>query len=247
MDKDIRPLLKEWHYDASGISARWIKGLDQQPKVQLRLDLGLFQMEMDGRPDGTTPRGYPSLLDYYHLLENTTPDISSLSLDETSCSELQQEAVQYYYRYMSLYSLRELTRVIRDTQHNLDLFDLVSRRASDEDLIWQFLQFYPDVRMMHARARAEKSLEDDQTDKAIEVLEQGLHDIKKFWGEYGEAEAVEISQEEEILSDLLHDIQHKKPKSKTGKLRKELAYAISSEDYEKAALLRDKLNELKHD
>ena len=31
----------------------------------MRIDLGLLQMELDGRPDGQRPHGFESLLDYY--------------------------------------------------------------------------------------------------------------------------------------------------------------------------------------
>ena len=31
----------------------------------MRIDLGLIQMEIDGRPDGERPEGYESLLEFY--------------------------------------------------------------------------------------------------------------------------------------------------------------------------------------
>ena len=40
-------------------------GSDGKEKVQLRLDLGLIQMEMSGRPDGTRPKSCESLLTYH--------------------------------------------------------------------------------------------------------------------------------------------------------------------------------------
>ena len=52
------------------INVRKIHGVDGLPKFQMRLDLGLLQMEMSGRPDGVRPHGYESLLDYF---ENNLP------------------------------------------------------------------------------------------------------------------------------------------------------------------------------
>src|SRR4051794_7634989 len=53
--KDVTPVLRGWDYESGTINVRKIYGLDGQPKLQMRLDLGLLQMEMNGRPDGVRP------------------------------------------------------------------------------------------------------------------------------------------------------------------------------------------------
>src|SRR5215210_485488 len=63
--KDIVPLLKGWDYEPGTINVRKISGIDGAPKLQMRLDLGLLQMEMTGRPDGVRPHGCESLLEYF--------------------------------------------------------------------------------------------------------------------------------------------------------------------------------------
>src|SRR3954451_20735596 len=63
--KDITPLLKGWDYEPGTINVRKINGADGHPKLQMRLDLGLIQMEMNGRPDGARPHGFDSLLEYF--------------------------------------------------------------------------------------------------------------------------------------------------------------------------------------
>src|SRR5689334_25219881 len=63
--KDITPVLKGWDYESGTINVRKINGVDGAPKLQMRLDLGLLQMEMNGRPDGTRPHGFESLLEYH--------------------------------------------------------------------------------------------------------------------------------------------------------------------------------------
>ena len=63
--KDITPVLKGWDYESGTINVRKINGVDGAPKLQMRLDLGLLQMEMNGRPDGVRPHGFESLLEYY--------------------------------------------------------------------------------------------------------------------------------------------------------------------------------------
>ncbi|MEM7392729.1 MAG: hypothetical protein AAF492_10310, partial [Verrucomicrobiota bacterium] len=107
MNKDISQILRAWEYNPNEVSARWIKAEDGAQKIQMRLDLGIFQMEAEGRPDGTRPRGYPSLLDYYRSIEKTaSPGHSALKLDAEACGALQQESVQFYYRYLALEALK---------------------------------------------------------------------------------------------------------------------------------------------
>lgn len=243
MDSDMSGMLKGWDYDPSTVSARWIKGDDGRLKVQLRLDLGVFQMEAEGRPDGATPHGYPSLLDYYQSMEKTSSGGQKIKpLDAPACAELQQEAMQYYYRYLSFYALRFLDAVVRDTEHNLGILELVTRNAENEDLAWQFQQFYPYVRMMNARAHAEKAVDSKTYEVAVEQLQKALDDIQAFWTEHGGGEPDLGGQEVELLSDLLRQVKSRKPKSAADRLREQLDRAVAAEDYEKAANLRDKLH-----
>ena len=44
---------------------RIVPGDDGLEKIQMRIDLGLLQMELSGRPDGQRPFDHESLLDYY--------------------------------------------------------------------------------------------------------------------------------------------------------------------------------------
>lgn len=244
MNLDISGFLKGWEYEPASVTARWVNGRDGTVKVQLRLDLGLFQMEIEGRPDGTKPRGYPSLLDYYLTIDKTSGAGKGVRLSPETCSELQQEAMQYYYRYLAFYSLQHYEGVIADTEHNLKLFEFVAKHTDDEDLSWQFQQFYPYVRMMNARARAEHAVADKKYEEAIKALHKALDDIQAFWKEYGENDAPDTSQEIDVLTDLLGQVQKKKPMSAQDRLRDQLAREVAAENYEKAAVLRDKLNEL---
>jgi len=65
MERDLSELLEEWPYETGQITVRVIDGVDGNPRIQVRLDLGLLQLNTDGRPDGSRPHGFDSLLDYY--------------------------------------------------------------------------------------------------------------------------------------------------------------------------------------
>ena len=95
-------------------------------------------MEISGRPDGARPRGFTSLYDYFQDLEKRAEQSSGkIQFSSADLAELQQEAVQYYYRYIALYAMRDLDRVVQDTEHNLKLIELVSRNAENGDVAWQ--------------------------------------------------------------------------------------------------------------
>jgi len=52
MSLDLNTLLKDWPHESGAIKVRKVPGLDGREKLQLRIDLGLLQMELEGRPDG---------------------------------------------------------------------------------------------------------------------------------------------------------------------------------------------------
>lgn len=246
MSADLNFILKNWPYDPASISARWVVGDDGKRKIQLRLDLGVLQMHPEGRPDGLRPHGEETLLAHYRAREVAEGlDAPGFTLDAADCAELQQEAAQFYYRYISLYALRDLDGVIVDTAHNLELLELVSRNVEDDELAWQFLQFYPYIRMMNARALAEKYAEAHAYDDAIKELESGISDIRTFWREQGDEEDEEESREIELLADLLGDLRGSRPRSDVDVLQDELSRAIATENYERAATLRDALKVLR--
>jgi hypothetical protein len=61
---DISKILSEWPFEPGQVNARLIQGEDGEQKIQVRLDLGLIQLNWSGRPDGQKPHGFESLLDY---------------------------------------------------------------------------------------------------------------------------------------------------------------------------------------
>lgn len=65
MKNDISHVLSGWPYEENaGLQVRRVDGENGREKVQLRIDLGLMQMEVNGRPDGARPHGQPSLLEF---------------------------------------------------------------------------------------------------------------------------------------------------------------------------------------
>ena len=57
MIDDITKVLQNWDYRLGRVDARRVKGEDGADKLQLRIDLGLLQMNAQRRPDGKRPFG----------------------------------------------------------------------------------------------------------------------------------------------------------------------------------------------
>lgn len=239
-----------WDFVPGQVTVRQIVGDDGLPKIQLRLDMGILQMELDGRPDGTHPMGHESLFLMYQSLardfmekEGTEP---RFVLDAEDCAKLQQEAVQYYHRYLALFQLGDWKRVIRDTLRNLELFDFAEQYAESKNLIWLFQQFRPYVVMMLTRARAQEALEHHATGEALGHVTAGIRDIREFYERADHPELLEQSQEILFLENWKKDLEKASPENELHRLEKELAAAVAREDYETAAQLRDNLKQIKH-
>ena len=130
MDFDISHLLAQWDYQPGHVVVRKFQGKDGKEKIQLRVDLGLLQMNVEGRPDGKRPFGHTSLLEYYqarlykHVAANNGSD-EGFKLKAEDCAKLQLEALQYHHRYICLLELEEYAGVVRDAERNLAVFDFV--------------------------------------------------------------------------------------------------------------------------
>ncbi len=248
ISKDITPILEGWEYVPNEIVVRRIHGLDGRDKVQLRIDLGLMQMELDGRPDGQRPHGKESLLDYFeelleeHIQRYGTDERFSLNADDLV--ELQREGIQYYHRYISLLHLGDYPRVIRDTERNLRLFDFVRQYAEDEDDKWAFDQYRPYVLMIRARAKGMLALERKEYTQALEAIREAIEEIEDFLREYVEEDSLEENNEIQVLREWAEQIERERPLTPRERLTRELEEAVRREEYEKAAKLRDQLRRL---
>lgn len=250
MDFDISRLLENWDYKPGEVVVRKFQGKDGKEKIQLRVDLGLLQMNAEGRPDGKHPFGYDSVYDYFrsklhqHVGSHEGSD-EGFRLGPEDCAKLQLEALQYHHRYICLLQLGDYAGVVRDTERNLAVFQFVSKHAASEDLAWSVQQFQPQLMMIMIRARAMQALENNDYSAAIEMVEQGLERIREFYRERSKPDLEEQSGELLSLENWLGEIRTMRPLSPREKLEQALAEAVRSEDYEEAARVRDALRNLK--
>jgi hypothetical protein len=246
--KDITPMLRGWDYEPGTINVRKIAGLDGSTKLQMRLDLGLLQMEVTGRPDGERPHGCESLLDYHEQqlakIQRQQGTETGFHLTSNECQSLREEAVMYYHRYLSLFVLEDFPGVVRDTSRNLRVLDLCSKYADEEQDRLILEQYRPYIIMMHSRARASILAASSQYPQALEAVNGGLEAIRDFFQRFGQEDAFPQSNEVRVLKRFARDLRRKVPVSPAERLQRKLDRAVKNEQYEEAARLRDKLRSL---
>jgi len=252
MSDDISKILHQWPYEPGVVTARIVRTEDGRERIQLRVDLGLLQMELDGRPDGSRPEGYGSWFEYYQHLQEAHDaahvDSPPFELDLEACQRLWIESVQYYHRYLCFWHLAMYERCARDTQRNLRVFDFVRRHTRDQRARIQFDQWRPYVLMMHARAAATPLVAMHQFDSAIGVVEAALDGIHEFLDEYHQLDHAESCAEWNNLQQWHQELVDARAKFLASRgeltveiLRRKLQEAIDREEFEEAARLRDEI------
>lgn len=242
---DLRTILDGWEYEPGKISVRKIIGQDGREKIQTRVDLGLLQFEVSGRPDGVRPHGCDSMLDFLdrRLREHVRASGSDAGFQVTGeeCRELRHEAHIYYQRYLSHFVLEEFDAVERDTARNLRLMDLCLRYAeadADREALENQRAY---TLMMHTRARVYHALRGKQFVAAMAALEDGITQVRESTLMDEVAESGEDGPEMQVLVSLRQEVLESMPPDAPPRLELELHEALEREDYEKAARIRDKL------
>ncbi|MAY74537.1 MAG: hypothetical protein CMJ31_07510 [Phycisphaerae bacterium] len=266
MSLDLTTLLQNWPYESGRLNVRMIRGDDGEPKIQVRLDLGILQMNMEGRPDGQTPFGFPSLLEYHEnrldeiagpsalgpaapeaveaMAEGDDEDADAppaFALSPDECKQLRDEAAQYYHRYVALLVLEDYEGVIRDTTRNLRLLDFCAEHAENDSDGAILEQVRPYITMMRARALASQAIKDNEPNVAVNAIDEGLDALRAHYEAAGDPGDFEQSNEAQMLRSMRETLLPKLPVSQRAELRQRLQEALARENYELAAILRDEL------
>lgn len=245
---DLYATLQEWPYDPDQISVRKILGADGKVRIQMRVELGVIQMEESGRPDGLRPHGCDSLLDFHrrrlnvHEERNGTP--LGFVLTPAQCQELRNEASLFYRRFVARFVLEEFNEVVADTAHNLAIFDLCRDYAHEAEDRNALEPFRPYVLMMDARSRAYQALHERQPASALAHVNRGILHIRQVLDQRGESDAVARCEEIKMLRAMASEISSEMPEDSLILTRRALRTAIENEHFEEAARLRDALRNL---
>lgn len=245
--QDIRRLLESWPYDPEH-PARIVDGSKGSKVLQVRTPLGLEQLELSGRPDGVRPHGMGSVLEF-HLQRlakaQTDGRETDFELEAEECAELFGEGTLYYFRYLHLFQLRRWDFTIRDTARNLRLFDFVNRHAAREEDRLHLEKWRPYVVRMNACAMALLALEQGEAAKALGMIETAKRQIAALEELDDDTFQFERQRSQMALSELSAQIERMQPVSPLDRLERQLQKAIDSQEFERAAKLRDRIRELR--
>ncbi len=235
--EDIGGILASWPFQPGVISARLIRASDGREVLQMRIELGILQMETTGRPDGQRPGGCKTYLDY--LRRQHRKARRGMPLTEEQTSEVDREFLQYYHRRICWLALREFSRAVEDADHTLALMDYVAKHSPDDEWSLSHEQYRPFVLFHRTQAMALAQLDNAGPEAAIEEINEGLGRIRAL---FQAVEAEEQFEEDEFVKQLtaLRDwIREHYHVGRT--LAEQLADAVAQEQYELAARLRDEI------
>jgi len=242
---DISSALRGWSFQPGQVNVRLIRGADGKPKLQLRLDLGLLQMELSGRPDGKRPHRSVSELEFQtrklRKQWERRGDDGGFALTPRDCQALREESAMFYHRYLSLFVLEQYESVVRDTQHNLDVLDLCSKYGRSDHDRTCLEQYRPYVIMMQVRAKGCEALRKGYVQTALAYLRGGVKLIVKIAPDGERRKQLRRSNEAQILLDMIRQIRRQLPPDPRRIVQKQLKAALAAERYEEAAELRDEL------
>lgn len=235
---DIDRLLREWPYEPGDVIARLVKAADGRQVLQMRVEMGVLQLEVDGRPDGAQPQGFSTYYDYLRSLVDE--ESGEFELDSAQCAEADREFLQYYHRRICWLCLREYDRAVRDADHTLALMDLARDHSPDEQWTLSHEQYRPFVVFHRTQASALVALENDGPEAALDELSKGLATFRGLFEQY---EAEEQFDDDELVQRLceMQDALRKQYNLKPS-LSEQLAEAVASEQYELAARIRDEIS-----
>ena len=161
------------------------------------------------------------------------------------CLTLMREGVQYYHRYIALFHLERYDLVARDTARNLRLFAFAVKHATVPRDRIKFDQYRPYVTMMHGRALGLAAVERGDYKDALAKIDEAIAGIRSFLRDYEQEENEAECQELQFLINWRNQVERDRPVGPIERLEQQLDLAVSTEDFEEAAQIRDQIRRLR--
>ena len=234
---DIDFILRGWPFKPGVIAARLVHAGDGREVLQMRIEMGLLQMEVTGRPDGEHPGGAETCLDWLRELERVEGE--AFALNEGQCIEIDREFLQFYHRRICCLALRQFARAVADADYTLALMDFVAAHSPNPQWTLSHEQYRPFVLFHRIQAAAMLQLQESGAETAIETINRGLEQMREVFAKFGDEEQFD---QDELVGQLDAMKESLRQEYRVGKtLAEQLADAVAAEEYERAARLRDEI------
>ncbi len=249
MRRDLDDVIQGWPYDPEPgeVLARELRARDGRSVLQIRVDLGVLQLEVTGRPDGLRPHGFVTCLEYLRYASTSRSQApgsapASWSMDQEQRDEADREFTQYFHRRRAWLSLRRYDKAVLDADHTLALMDFVRRHGNDEDYIASHEYSRGLVVFHRTQALALLAIERRRPEEAIDALREGMEKLaahQRTWWDNRDNESNESPNASLIDQLRMFEQEVRKNYAVEKTLREQLEEAVAREDYEQAARLRD--------
>ncbi len=231
-------LLADWQFSAGQILVRQIQGADGRELLQMRVDMGIIQMEVSGRPDGASFEGSDTYYDY--LASLSFAEGETLQFDEERCIQIDREFYQFYHRRICWLTLKKYAEAAKDAQHTLSLMDFSAAYSPDPEWTLLHEQYRPFVMFHKIQALALIELEETNPEGALQAIGQGLENLQKVFEKHDAADHYDEDTFVIKLREMRDSVKEHYELGQT--LTEQLADAIAAEQYEIAAELRDRID-----
>jgi hypothetical protein len=246
MSLDLDEIIGDWDCPDGELCARLIQSAAGPAELQLRVDLGLLQMGLDDRPDGTCYQGMATAIEYVarELQADRNPH-------ERDWQELAREIAQLNFRRLGLANIAEqalrrqddraaatyLRRALRDIERCLAGVQMMEEALGGAG---EHSRLKPTLVFNRARLGAQLAVACGDYDAAIEATDIGADQLDALLTAAGldpdqRNEDAGIVYLRELSQRLRND--YNIPLT----LRERLEAAIAADDFETAAELHEEL------
>jgi hypothetical protein len=236
VSQDIDDALKGWDFKPGLVQARLVQAGNGRDVLQMRIDLGVLQLEVADRPDGTRPNGHATYFDYLKSVAQRQPN---MVLSQEQGHEADREFVQFYHRRLCWLALHNFAAVIADADHTLAFMDFVRDHSPSEEYTQAHEQYRGFVLFHRTQAAAALAVERGNPEAAVDEVRAGLERMRAFFASFDGEEHMEDDPMVQRLREIEQSLRRAHNIDAT--LREQLAEAVANEDYETAAQIRDAL------
>jgi len=240
VNRHIDLALEGWEFQPGVVQARLVHGGDQRQVIQMRVDLGVLQMEIKDRPDGKRPHGFATYVEYLqHEAQAAKKNGKPFVLQDEQCQEADREFVQFYHRRISWLALRNYAKAVADADHTLAFMDFIKEHSPSEDYTQAHEQYRGFVTFQRTQGAAALALEQKNPEAAVDEVRDGLAKLRAFFASFDAEEQMEEDGMVQHLRKIESSLREQHGIQAT--LQEQLDRAVANEDYEEAARLRDAL------